>query len=132
MTSRTGSWNLMSGLLSSATGYDVFDPSLIPEYRYDKIPNVVTAIEFERLLSASGPTGGHLDRPSDRAIEAEIEALEKKAEKSQKMIGKFEEKYSESSADFYEKFQNGEYKDDEDRKKWADKVCRPSGGNGAA
>ena len=109
------------GAIIVSTGYDVFDPSLIPEYRYDKIANVVTALEFERLLSASGPTGGHLDRPSDRAIEAEIEALEKTAAKSQKMIGKFEEKYSESSADFYKKFQAGEYQDDEDRKKWADK-----------
>ena len=60
------------GAIIVAAGYDVFDPSLIPEYRYDEIPNVVTAIEFERLLSASGPTGGHLDRPSDIAAEARI------------------------------------------------------------
>ncbi len=105
------------------SGYDVFDPSLIPEYRYDQIPNVVTAIEFERLLSASGPTDGHLDRPSDRAVEAEIEALEKKAKKSQKMIQKFEDKYSETSADFYAKYQKGEYKGDEDRVKWAEKYA---------
>ncbi|MBW1903600.1 MAG: hypothetical protein JRJ20_18535, partial [Deltaproteobacteria bacterium] len=105
------------------SGYDVFDPSLIPEYRYDQIPNVVTAIEFERLLSASGPTDGHLDRPSDRAIEAEVEALVKKAKKSQKMIQKFEDKYSETSADFYAKYQKGEYKGDEDRVKWAEKYA---------
>jgi len=111
------------GAIIVATGYDVFDPSQIPEYQYAQIPNVVTAIEFERLLSASGPTGGHLDRPSDLAIESEIEALEKKAKKSQKMIGKFEEKYGENSADFYEKCRKGEFKDDEDRKKWADKYA---------
>jgi heterodisulfide reductase subunit A-like polyferredoxin len=106
-----------------AAGYDVFDPSQIPEYRYREIPNVVTAIEFERLLSASGPTSGHLDRPSDRAVEAEIEELEKKASKSKKALDKFEEKYGEASAAFYEKFQGGEYQDDEDRKKWAEKYA---------
>ena len=38
-----------------------------------------------------------------------------------KMVGKFEDKYSEKSADFVTKYQNGEYKDDEDRIKWAEK-----------
>jgi len=106
-----------------AAGYDVFDPSRIPEYRYREIPNVVTAIEFERLLSASGPTGGHLDRPSDRAVEAEIEEMEKTAAKSQKVLSKLEEKYGESSAAFYEKYRSGAYPDDEDRKKWAEKYA---------
>jgi heterodisulfide reductase subunit A-like polyferredoxin len=112
---------LTVGAIIMAAGYDVFDPSQIPEYRYDKLANVVTAIEFERLLSASGPTAGHLDRPSDRAIEAEIEALEKKAGKSQKVIAKFEEQFGQASADFYASFQKGEYKDDEERNKWAEK-----------
>jgi heterodisulfide reductase subunit A-like polyferredoxin len=106
-----------------AAGYDVFDPSLIPEYRYREIANVVTAIEFERLLSASGPTGGHMDRPSDRAVEAEIAGLEKKAKKSQKAISKLEEKFNEPSEQFYKKYRAGEYQDDEDRKKWADKYA---------
>jgi len=106
-----------------AAGYDVFDPSLIPEYRYQEIPNVVTAIEFKRLLSASGPTGGHMDRPSDRAVEAEIEELEKKANKSLKILSKLEKKFDEPSDQFYEKYQAGAYKDDEDRKKWADKYA---------
>jgi len=111
------------GAIIVCSGYDVFDPSQIPEYRYDHIPNVVTAIEFERLSSASGPTAGHLDRPSDRAVEAEIEALEKKARKSQKMIRKFEDKYGETSADFSAKYKKGEYKDDEERTKWANKYA---------
>ncbi len=109
------------GSIIVATGYDVFDPAQVPEYQYDRIPNVVSAMEFERLLSASGPTGGHLDRPSDRTVEAEIELLEKKAKKSVKMITKFEDKYSESSADFLDKYRKGEFQDDKDRKKWADK-----------
>jgi heterodisulfide reductase subunit A-like polyferredoxin len=111
------------GAIIIAAGYDVFDPSPIPEYRYRKIANVVTAIEFERLLSASGPTGGHMDRPSDRAVEAEIAALEKKVKKSQKALEKFEEKFGEPSAEFHQKFQAGQYKDDEDRQKWADKYA---------
>ena len=109
------------GAIIVAAGYDVFDPSLIPEYRYKEIPNVVTAIEFERLLSASGPTVGHLDRPSDRAVQAEIAELEKKAKKSQRALDKFEKKYEEGSGEFYGNYKAGQYKDDEDYKKWADK-----------
>ena len=109
------------GAIICAAGYDVFDPSLIPEYRYQEIPNVVTAMEFERLLSASGPTAGHLDRPSDRAVEEEIAGLEKKVNKSRKIIAGFEKKYEEGSAEFYKQFQSGQYKDDDDRVKWADK-----------
>ena len=109
------------GAIVVASGYEVFDPSRIPEYQYREIPNVVTAIEFERLLSASGPTGGHLDRPSDLAVEAEIETLKKAHGKSLKQLTKLEEKLGESSADFYAKFQQGEYKGDKDREKWAEK-----------
>lgn len=109
------------GAIIAATGYEVFDPSIIPEYQYGKIPNVVTALEFERLLSASGPTGGHLDRPSDLAIESDIEALEKGAKKSQRALDKFEEKYGQASPEFYEKFKGGQYGEDPDRKMWATK-----------
>ncbi len=109
------------GAIIVAAGYDVFDPSLIPEYRYKEIPNVVTAIEFERLLSASGPTVGHLDRPSDRAVQAEIAELEKRAKKSQRALDKYEKKYKEGSGEFYGNYKAGQYKDDEDYKKWADK-----------
>jgi len=91
------------GAIIVAAGYDVFDPSRIPEYRYREIPNVVTAIEFERLLSASGPTTGHLDRPSDRAVEAEIAELEKELKKSEKALEKFGEKHSKDSPEFQEK-----------------------------
>ena len=111
------------GAIIVAVGYDVFDPSRIPEYNYQAIPNVITALEFERFLSASGPTEGHLDRPSDRAVEAEIKGLEKKFKKSQKMLDKFEKKHNETSSKFYKAFQSGEYKDEEDYKKWADKYA---------
>jgi heterodisulfide reductase subunit A-like polyferredoxin len=109
------------GAIILAAGYDVFDPSLIPEYRYREIPNVVTAIEFERLLSASGPTGGHVDRPSDLAVKADIEPLEKKIKTSSRVLEKFEKQYGQTSQKFYSQYTSGEFKDDDDRKKWADK-----------
>jgi heterodisulfide reductase subunit A-like polyferredoxin len=47
-------------------GSNPFDPAVIENvYPYRKCPNVMTSLEFERLLSASGPTMGHLVRPSD-------------------------------------------------------------------
>ncbi len=115
--------SLNVGAIIIAVGYDIFDPSRIPEYRYREIQNVVTAMEFERLLSASGPTHGHLDRPSDRAVEAEIQALEKSVKKSRRMLEKLEKKHDEASADVYEKYQQGQYQDDKDRKKWAERYA---------
>lgn len=46
------------GAVIVATGFDTFDPSRKPEYGYDQYPNVITGMEMERLVSASGPTGG--------------------------------------------------------------------------
>ncbi len=113
--------DLEVGAIIVAAGYEVFDPSRIPEYRYKEIPNVITAIEFERLLSASGPTSGHVYRPSDLAAKAEIEVLEKKAKKAMKTLEKFEQKHGEKSQDFYEKYQQGKDRDDPDKEKWAQK-----------
>lgn len=48
-----------------ATGFNLFNASLISEYGYRRYENVLTSLEFERLASASGPTGGHITRPSD-------------------------------------------------------------------
>lgn len=48
-----------------STGYDLLDPSVLARYHYGEYPNVVTAMQYERLLSASGPTVGELLRPSD-------------------------------------------------------------------
>jgi len=46
-------------------GFRPFDPSQFETYNYVRHPNVITAMEFERILSASGPTMGHLVRMSD-------------------------------------------------------------------
>jgi heterodisulfide reductase subunit A len=56
------------GTIIVATGADVFDPSGLPHYGYGKYPNVITSLEFERLINAGGPSGGHLLRPSDKQV----------------------------------------------------------------
>jgi heterodisulfide reductase subunit A len=48
------------GAIVVATGFQAFDPSVIPYYGYGKHPNVYTSLEVERLLNAGGPTGGKL------------------------------------------------------------------------
>jgi heterodisulfide reductase subunit A-like polyferredoxin len=48
-------------------GTEIFDPSVLDQfYHYKTNPNVLTSLEFERILSASGPTMGHLERPFDK------------------------------------------------------------------
>ncbi len=53
------------GSVIMAPGFKPFDPSRFDSYNYARHPNVITSMEMERVLSASGPTGGHLVRPSD-------------------------------------------------------------------
>jgi heterodisulfide reductase subunit A len=48
-----------------ATGFEQFNPEELGEYGYGRYDDVVTSLEFERLVCASGPTGGRLERPSD-------------------------------------------------------------------
>jgi heterodisulfide reductase subunit A-like polyferredoxin len=57
--------DLNVGAIVVATGFDVWSPKDAPEYGYPKYPNVYTAMEFERLINAAGPTGGHIHRRSD-------------------------------------------------------------------
>jgi heterodisulfide reductase subunit A-like polyferredoxin len=53
------------GSIIAAPGFEPFDPSRFDTYDYVGHPNVVTSMEFERILSAGGPFQGHLIRPSD-------------------------------------------------------------------
>ena len=48
------------GSIIMATGYDVIDPTPMKQYGYGVYPNVFTALEFERLSNATGPTGGQI------------------------------------------------------------------------
>ncbi len=53
------------GMIIVSTGYDIYDPAEKNDYHYLDYPNVITALELERLMNASGPTLGHVVRPSD-------------------------------------------------------------------
>ncbi|MBN1148299.1 MAG: hydrogenase iron-sulfur subunit [Anaerolineales bacterium] len=48
-----------------AIGYDMFDPHQMSEYGYGTHPDILTALEFERLINSAGPTGGEIIRSSD-------------------------------------------------------------------
>ncbi|MHB1130812.1 MAG: FAD-dependent oxidoreductase [Chloroflexota bacterium] len=54
-----------AGAVVLATGYQLFDAKVREEYGLGRYANVVSSMQFERLLSASGPTTGHVVRPSD-------------------------------------------------------------------
>ena len=53
------------GAIVVATGYEILDPTCFEEYGYGRYPDVVTSMEFERMVSASGPADGELTRPSN-------------------------------------------------------------------
>jgi heterodisulfide reductase subunit A len=54
------------GTIVVATGMKVFDPTMLSEYGYSRYPNVITSMEFERLINAGGPTEGDLVRIDNR------------------------------------------------------------------
>ncbi|MFC1539571.1 FAD-dependent oxidoreductase [Candidatus Latescibacterota bacterium] len=63
MTDKEIEVNIGAVILTS--GYDSYDASGKSEYGFGRFANVVTSMQFERILSASGPYEGHLSRPSD-------------------------------------------------------------------
>ncbi|MCP4537230.1 MAG: CoB--CoM heterodisulfide reductase iron-sulfur subunit A family protein [Chloroflexi bacterium] len=60
------------GAIVVATGYDLYAEEAVQAYGYGSHPDVLNGLEFERLLSASGPTGGEVRRPSDDTVPKEI------------------------------------------------------------
>lgn len=60
------------GAIIVATGYDLYDKENMAEYGYGKYPDVLDGLQFERLLSASGPTQGEILRPSDHKVPKEV------------------------------------------------------------
>ena len=62
--------NVGSVILSP--GFQEFDPRLKSEYGYRRFLNVVSSIEFERMMNASGPYGGKIIRPSDGKIPRKV------------------------------------------------------------
>ncbi len=64
-TDQTIDTEIQIGSIIFSPGYEVFDARKRGEFGYGSYKNVVTSIEFERLLSASGPTSGTVSRPGD-------------------------------------------------------------------
>ncbi len=60
------------GSIILATGYDLYDKEKMGEYGYGKYADVLDGLQFERLLSASGPTRGEILRPSDHQVPKEV------------------------------------------------------------
>jgi len=67
---------LAVGAVIMAPGFETFQAERAGEYGWGRYPNVVTALQFERLLSASGPTFGHVVRPSDHQPAKKIAFLQ--------------------------------------------------------
>lgn len=53
------------GAVVVATGMDVYDPTKLDDYGYTRFENVITSMEFERLICSEGPSQGHFIRPTD-------------------------------------------------------------------
>jgi len=62
---QTENIDLNVGAIIWATGWKPYDAAKIQPYGYDRYDNVITSVEFERLMDSTGPTGGKLIRPSD-------------------------------------------------------------------
>ncbi len=48
------------GAIVIATGFEMWDPTNLPQYSYGESPNIITGLQFERITNASGPTGGEI------------------------------------------------------------------------
>jgi heterodisulfide reductase subunit A len=80
---------LKVGAVILAPGYQAYDPSGMDHLAYGRHPDVMTSLEFERILSASGPYGGHLMRPSDRRKPKRIAWLQCVGSRDQNRCGNF-------------------------------------------
>ena len=64
--------NLEVSSIIIATGLDIFDPTPLTHYGFGRFKNVITGLQYERLINATGPTGGHLYRPSDGKLAKQV------------------------------------------------------------
>ncbi|MGD9205750.1 MAG: FAD-dependent oxidoreductase, partial [Desulfobacterales bacterium] len=69
-------FTLNVGAIVLASGGGAYNPSVYDTFGYSQSANIVTSLEFERILSATGPYGGHLVRPSDKAEPEKIAWLQ--------------------------------------------------------
>ncbi len=75
------------GSVIMAQGYTPFDPSGMDNYQYNAFANVITSIEYERLLSAGGPTGGHIECAPDKRAPRRIAWLQCVGSRDQNKCG---------------------------------------------
>ncbi|UCE38611.1 MAG: hydrogenase iron-sulfur subunit [Thermoplasmata archaeon] len=76
--------NIEVGTIIVATGVDAYDPTVLDDYGYTNYLNVITSLEFERLINAGGPSGGRLIRPSDGKIPKKVGFIQCIGSRSQK------------------------------------------------
>jgi heterodisulfide reductase subunit A len=81
--------SLNVGAVVLAPGFDEYDPEPTQHYGFGKYPNVVTSIQFERILSASGPHSGLILRPSDGIIPKKIAFLQCVGSRDKKHGGEY-------------------------------------------
>lgn len=75
------------GAVVIATGFEPYDPTEAGVWGYGTNPNVITSLQFERYLSASGPTEGHLIRPSDKKTARKIAFLQCVGSRDENLCG---------------------------------------------
>jgi heterodisulfide reductase subunit A len=73
------------GTIIVATGMDVYDPTEMDEFGYRSYDNVITSMEFERLICAGGPTEGHFVRPTDHKRPKKIAFIQCVGSRSEKL-----------------------------------------------
>jgi heterodisulfide reductase subunit A len=80
--------NLEVGTIIVSTGMDIYDPTDMDEFGYRSFENVITSMEFERLICAGGPTEGHFVRPTDHQLPKKIAFIQCVGSRSEKQ-GKY-------------------------------------------
>ncbi len=69
-------FSIGTGAIVLALGFQIYDPAELEEYGYRRYPNVLHAMDYERLASRSGPTEGLVRRPSDQCTPKSIAWLQ--------------------------------------------------------
>ncbi len=77
------------GSIVVATGLEPYDPRPMDEYGYTRYDNVLTSLEFERMVNAGGPTQGELIRPSDRKAPKSVGFIQCVGSRSKKKGGEY-------------------------------------------
>ena len=77
--------DLEVGTIIVATGMDVYDPTAMDEYGYRSYENVITSMEFERLICAGGPTDGHFVKPTDHKQPKKVAFIQCVGSRSEKL-----------------------------------------------